>query len=180
MLEPSWYVVATKPRQELVALENLERQGYRVQLPKVELRKRRRGKWQEVIEPLFPGYLFVALAAGVDDTAPIRSTAGCVGLVRFGGRQVPVPDEFIRPFLTTGARTSGEHEIVKSGEQIRLERGPFAGLLAVFDLPKGEDRAQILLEILGKARQVTVSVVTCPAYLASATSLKPYSWFCSF
>ena len=77
MSEPLWYLIATKPRQEAVALLNLERQGYRVQLPKVELRKRRRGKWQEVIEPLFPGYLFVALATGVDDTAPIRSTVGC-------------------------------------------------------------------------------------------------------
>ena len=80
----SWYVVATKLRQETVALQNLKRQSYEVFLPQITLRKRRRGKWQEVIEPLFPGYLFVALEAGVDDAAPIRSTLGCVGLVRFG------------------------------------------------------------------------------------------------
>lgn len=158
MSEPSWYVVATKPRQEAVALLNLERQGYRVLLPKLELRKRRRGGWQVVAEPLFPGYLFVALAAGIDDTAPIRSTVGCVGLVRFGGRQVPVPDEFIMPLLTMGTSVPGEQELFKSGEQVRLESGPFAGLLAVFDLPRGEDRAEVLLEILGKARPLTVSV----------------------
>ena len=158
MSEPLWYLIATKPRQEAVALLNLERQGYRVILPKLELRKRRRGRWKEVVEPLFPGYLFVALAAGVDDTAPIRSTVGCVGLVRFGGRQVPVPNEFIAPFLTVGASVAVEQELFKSGEQVRLESGPFAGLLAVFDLPKGKDRAQVLLELLGKARPLTVSV----------------------
>ena len=158
MSEPSWYVVATKPRQEVFALENLERQGYRVLLPKLELRKRRRGKWQEVVEPLFPGYLFVALAAGVDDAAPIRSTSGCVGLVRFGGRQVPVPDELMTPLFKIGTSIPVGQELFKSGEQLRLESGPFAGLLAVFDLPKGRDRAQVLLKILGKARPLTVSV----------------------
>ena len=154
----SWYVVATKLRQETVALQNLKRQSYGVFLPQITLRKRRRGKWQEVIEPLFPGYLFVALEAGVDDTAPIRSTLGCVGLVRFGGRQVPVPDEFMVPLLKIGSGLPVEEDLFKSGEQVRLEGGPFAGLLAVFDLPKGEDRAQVLLEVLGTARPLTVPI----------------------
>ena len=136
----------------------MERQGYETFLPQITLRKRRRGKWLELVEPLFPGYLFVALEAGVDDAAPIRSTLGCVGLVRFGGRQVPVPDGVIMALLTMGTSAPVEQELFKSGEQVRLESGPFAGLLAVFDLPKGEDRAQVLLELLGKARPLTVSV----------------------
>ena len=154
----SWFVVAAKPRQEAVALQNLERQGYEAFLPQIKLRKRRRGRWQEVLEPLFPGYLFVALAAGVDDAAPIRSTVGCVGLVRFGQRQVPLPDEFVMPLMSLGVNVSVAQELFTKGEQVRLERGPFAGLLAVFDLPKGDDRAQVLLEVLGKARPLTVPV----------------------
>jgi len=80
----AWYVVATRPRQESVARDHLTRQGYSVLLPEISLKKRRQSRWVVVIEPLFPGYLFVQLAFGQDDTAPIRSTRGCRDLVRFG------------------------------------------------------------------------------------------------
>ena len=43
-----------------------------------------------------------------------------------------------------------------AGETVRIEGGPFAGLTAVFDIPKGDDRAQVLLEMLGKVQQVLV------------------------
>ena len=64
-----WYVIQTKPRQESVAIENLERQGYAAYCPKMAQAKRRRQRqrWQKVIEPLFPRYLFVQLAMGIDD-----------------------------------------------------------------------------------------------------------------
>ena len=78
--------------------------------------------------------------------------------MRFGGRQVPVPDEFMVPLLKIGSGLPVEEDLFKSGEQVRLEGGPFAGLLAVFDLPKGEDRAQVLLEVLGTARPLTVPI----------------------
>ena len=49
-----WYAVHARPRQEAVAELNLKRQGYRTYLPRILLRKRRRGKWARVVEPLFP------------------------------------------------------------------------------------------------------------------------------
>ena len=51
----AWYVVATKSRDEGIAKVNLERQGYLVFLPTISLKKRRRGHWTPVTEPLFPG-----------------------------------------------------------------------------------------------------------------------------
>ena len=90
-----WYAVATKARDEAIAKANLERQDYQVFLPVISLKKRRRGRWMPVTEPLFPGYLFVSLVLGADDPAPIRSTVGCIGLVRFGQTHTPVPSSFI-------------------------------------------------------------------------------------
>ena len=102
----NWYAVATRPRMEGAARENLERQGYGVCLPELRLRKRRQGRWQDVNEPLFPGYLFVALDLAVDNTAPIRSTVGVRGLVRFGLRSPPMPAGSVEMFLgnTRGRR----------------------------------------------------------------------------
>ena len=39
---------------------------------------------------------------------------------------------------------------------MRIVNGPFAGLTAVFDLPKDDGRAQALIEMLDKVEQVVV------------------------
>ena len=38
-----WYLIHTKPRQEVCALENLQRQGYECYLPQLVLEKLRNG-----------------------------------------------------------------------------------------------------------------------------------------
>ena len=154
----SWYVVVTKPREEVAAKANLERQGYTVFLPTISLKKRRRGRWSPVTEPLFPSYLFVALTFGNDDPAPIRSTVGCVGLVRFGQTYTPVPAELIASLKAAAATDGMAKAPFTSGDTVRLVSGPFAGLEAVYDMPKGEDRALVLLELLGKVQRLTVEI----------------------
>ena len=155
-----WYTVATKSRDEAVAKANLERQGYEVFLPTIGLKKRRRGRWTLVVEPLFPGYLFVSLVMGADDPAPIRSTLGCVGLVRFGHTYSPVPGEIIATLQASASvAVSGDaDQPFTTGDKVRLVSGPFAGIEAVFDMARGADRARILLELLGKVQRVTVDI----------------------
>ena len=153
---PQWFPVATKPRSEVIARDNLERQGFAVCAPTIQLRKRRKDGWQQVTEPMFPGYVFVALRLGVDDIAPIRSTRGCLSLVRFGGAHVPVPDSVMQPLLQLGASAQEAAEDFKVGERVRIEDGPFAGVEAVFQMKKGEDRVQLLITMLGKAQSVWV------------------------
>jgi transcriptional antiterminator RfaH len=152
-----WYAVATKARDEAVAKANLERQDYQVLLPTISLKKRRRGRWTSVIEPLFPGYLFVSLVLGADDPAPIRSTVGCIGLVRFGQAHTPVPSSLIAALQGTLDGAVDAPLPFSQGDKVRVIAGPFAGLEAVFDMPRGEDRAQVLLELLGKVQRLTVS-----------------------
>lgn len=153
---PLWYAVATKARDEAIAKANLERQDYPVFLPTISLKKRRRGRWMPVTEPLFPGYLFVSLALGADDPAPIRSTVGCIGLVRFGQTHTPVPSSLIAALQGTSDSAIDASLPFGQGDEVRIIAGPFAGLEAVFDMPRGEDRAQVLLELLGKVQRLTV------------------------
>ena len=154
--ERAWYVVATRPRQESVARDHLTRQGYRVLLPEIGLKKRHKNRWVAVVEPLFPGYLFVQIAFGQDDAAPIRSTRGCRDLVRFGKHHPPVPAMVLNALMGLAASVKECGPLFTAGETVRIENGPFAGLTAVFDMPKGDDRAQVLLEMLGNIQQVVV------------------------
>ena len=154
----NWYVVATKTREEETARINLERQGYSVFLPKLSLKKRRKGHWQVVTESLFPGYLFVALELGEDDPAPIQSTVGCIGLVRFAHVYTPVPGELIKSLQAAAFETDDVKAPFEPGDKVHFVSGPFAGIEAVFDMARGGDRAQVLIEMLGKVQRIIVGI----------------------
>jgi len=155
-----WYVIQAKPRQEAVAEENLQRQGFEVYLPRLVQPRRRRGKWQDVVEPLFPRYLFIQLEMGIDDTSTIRSTKGVARIVRFSDYPVPLPEGFVE-FLRAhedparGAQVPDRPQF-QAGERVRILAGPFAGLEGIYNEPSGDQRVVILLDLLGKQNRVAL------------------------
>ena len=156
-----WYAVSCKPRQEAVAEENLQRQGFNVYLPRIQVRRRRRGQWLDIVEALFPRYLFILIDPVQRSTAPVRSTRGVVGLVRFGGKPAEVPANVISELMRREDSTSGLHLDSRvqfcAGDSIKLVEGPLAGMEGVFNQEDGERRVIVLLELLGQANKVTVS-----------------------
>ena len=160
----SWLLVATKPRSEFVAGQHLEMQGFQVCLPQIILRKRKQGSWQQVTEPMFPGYVFVGVVLGEQDIAPIRSTQGCRQLVRFGGHLVPIPDELIEQFMDHAKLPLEISQSFKKGQVVRIEDGAFAGLEGIFEQSKGVERVELLLTVLGAVRsvQVSASIIGAP------------------
>ena len=156
-----WYAVCCKPRQEAVAEVNLARQGFRVYLPRIRVRQRRRGHWTDAVEVLFPRYAFIRVDPMLRSTAVVRSTRGAVGLVRFGGQPAVVPDAVMDALFQREDTASGLHleqrASFKSGDAIKLIDGPLIGLEGVFAEQDGEKRAIVLLELLGKANRVVVS-----------------------
>ena len=158
----AWYVVATKPRQEVVAQEHLQRQGYAVLLPMLRLRKRQRGKWHEVTEPTFPGYVFVGLELGCDDMAPIRSTQGCRDLVRFGQQPAVVHKDIVKALQMGNSARGASGDEVKDpfspGDLVAIEDGPFQGLSAIYCMNKGADRVQVLITLLGRSQYLNLHV----------------------
>lgn len=157
---PFWYSVWCKPRQELVAEENLQRQGFRVYLPRLLTKQRRRGKWIDVIEALFPRYLFVQVDPVARSMAPIRSTRGAIGLVSFGREPAVVPNEMVNMIMQREDEALGlrrdERPLFASGDPIRLADGPLAGMEGLFAEEDGEQRVLVLLELLGKTNRISV------------------------
>ncbi|MGK0418224.1 MAG: transcriptional antiterminator RfaH [Halopseudomonas sp.] len=143
---------------ESAARDNLERQGYEVCLPEIRVRKRRGGRWQSVVEPLFPGYLFVALDLESDNTAPIKSTVGVRGLVRFGLRSPRMPAGSVEMLRDNAAGVEAAPLPFATGDSVRIVRGPFAGLEAVYQMRRGEERVQVLLAMLGREHLIGVEI----------------------
>jgi transcriptional antiterminator RfaH len=157
----NWYVVQTKPHKEDLATDNLQRQGFTAYCPHTMQAKRRRQCWQKVIEPLFPRYLFVQLDVGVDNFAPIRSTLGVIGLVRFGNQPAVMPlsaIEAIQQQEQTIVDNCDEHPRWSKGDLVEILDGPFAGLRGIFQRKEGIERVSLLLGILGQENRLTINV----------------------
>jgi transcriptional antiterminator RfaH len=157
-----WYAVHSKPRQEATAELNLQRQGFTTYLPRIRVRKLRRGEWVKAVEPLFPRYLFIQLDPAVDNTAPVRSTRGAVGLVRIGNDLRPVPDDVIA-YLKLAEDSAGHLRLVddwphRPGDRVQILQGPFAGLTGVYQMQLAECRALLLIELLGRHNEVQVDL----------------------
>lgn len=161
-MSTQWFAVQSKPRQESTAKEQLQRQGYAVYLPMMTVRKRRRAAWIRSVEPLFLRYLFVNANISEQSLAPIRSTVGVSGLVRFGNVLRPVPDAVVHYLQQAEAAQSavpGEDSWpFRAGDKVAVLEGPFAGLTAVFEGAEPEARAMILIELLGRQNTVEVPI----------------------
>ncbi|RUO80280.1 transcription/translation regulatory transformer protein RfaH [Idiomarina tyrosinivorans] len=148
-----WFVVKTKPKQEQRALANLEHQGMEAFLPKLSQQRVQRGKRKVVLEPMFPGYLFVQLPNFDEQFYKIKNTFGVASLVRFGDHTPTIPDSWVQQLKAT--TTERDDFAPKVGDTVEIEQGPFAGLSAKIVGLDGESRCMVLLEFLQK--QVTAS-----------------------
>ncbi len=145
-----WYLIHSKPKDEKVAQENLERQGYETYLPLILGRTKRRGKTTKSIQPMFPRYLFIHLSDQTDDWGPIRSTLGVSSLVRFGMTPAKVPDVLINS-LKQNENSQGIHELpnksLSPGDKLLIVEGLFEGYEATLFSKKSDDRVVVLLKI---------------------------------
>ena len=155
----SWYLINSKPRQEKLAREQLERQGYQTYLPFTTVRRRRRGRAYSEPGPMFPRYLFIHLSDETDDWSPIRSTIGVANLVRFGQVPARVPDSLIESLKTredeSGLFVIPEPEFGK-GDKVRIAEGPFEGYEAMFQSKNSRDRVSLLIKVIEKFVNIEV------------------------
>ncbi len=159
-MQEKWYVIHTKPRQEDIACTNLENQGFEVYLPLLQGTKRLRGKWQEVVEPMFPRYLFIHLTMYVDNIAPVRSTRGVSNFVRFGELPTPLPDGFVEHLKELEDPRLGfirkDPPPFKKGDKATIVDGPLAGLTGIVQARSGQERVILLLNMLGRPQKIVV------------------------
>jgi transcriptional antiterminator RfaH len=162
-LTKNWYVIHTKPRQEQRALSNLKQQGYECYLPLIAIEKLTRERVFVIEEPLFPRYLFISLDASRygQNWSPIRSTWGVSGLVSFGSEPAKINSGLIDLLRQQEQGLSEEPQrLFSAGESLLVADGPFAGLQAVYQMASGENRAMVLIELMGKSAQMQIAPVS--------------------
>ena len=146
-----WYLVKTKPRQEKIAIQNLENQDFRVYCPRAKINKK------NVV--LFPGYLFIQLDEEVENWSPIRSTKGVLNFVKFGLNFAKIPDNIIA-FIKANEKLTSEKiknlNDFEVGENVMIVDGVFKNYIGIFKSLKSDDRVILLMNMLGQQQSINI------------------------
>jgi len=153
MSESRWYVIRTKVGCEILAEERLQDQDYLVYCPRLMSRRRRLGRRVHMVSPLFPQYLFLQLAIGIQDLAPAKSTKGVLGLVRFGEEYAVVPStviEGLRRHEDPSMQLRRIEDPLQPQSRVRIIGGVFNHWQGIFLSESPDDRVTVLLNLLGR------------------------------
>jgi transcriptional antiterminator RfaH len=167
-----WYLIHTKPSHEALAQANLERQGFGVYFPRALQSVQVRQGCRERIVPLFPRYLFLQVHASEQALAPVRSTVGVSGIVRFGSEYTVVPDRVVEELQARADRETGLHRLKSSifarGTPVTVSFGSCDAIEGVFEREAGAERVVVLLNLLGQDASVCVPIGSVYARGASS------------
>jgi transcription elongation factor/antiterminator RfaH len=153
-----WYVARTQPHREIQAMRHLQNQSFRVFLPRY-LKSRRHGrKFETVLAPLFPRYMFIMLDLNRERWRSVNGTLGVDRLLMRRGIPECVPHGLVEQ-LANAATEEGVVRCLQSlaaGETVRVVAGPFADFIGRLEQLDDHDRVRVLLDILGGKIPVTV------------------------
>lgn len=154
-----WFVIQTKPANEIRVEMNLSNQGIETFLPRYEEFQYCGGKMVQRVRPLFPNYLFVTLDLDLH-YYKVKWTRGVNKILGNGFEPLPVSDRVVE---TIRSRT-GEGNLVKledewkEGDLVQISSGPFKDLTGVFQRKISEKgRVWILLNLIGVDVPVQIS-----------------------
>lgn len=137
-------------------LDRIKELDFEVYLPLLKVWNQWSDRKKEVEKPLIPGYIFCRI--DIKDRIPILQILGVLGVLRIGGKWVPIPDdqiETLQMFLKN-SETLLPEAAVQKGEQVKVFRGAFAGAIGtVLDI-KGKTRLVLRLDSLQLAYSVEI------------------------
>ena len=156
-----WRCIRGKPKGEHLAAQHLRGAGFDAFCPRIRhQRQTKRGKvW--FVEALFPGYLFAKFA-------PLKLRQ--VAASPFVSQVLTFMDDFgaVPENVITELRTAVDEQEtitvnteIKAGDTVDIVAGPMRGhAVTVTRVLPGAERVRVLLEFLGSAHEVEVSILT--------------------
>jgi transcription antitermination factor NusG len=148
-----WWVISTKPNRERYAQRHLDLRQCTTYLP--IFRNISSGR----VEPLFPKYLFVQPDA-TGQWRFLRSTFGVAGLILRGGSPDVLPSEFVDSLR--GQERNGlvvlDSSRFRFNSQVRVVGGAMTGHTGIYRGMSRKERCDVLFQILGSQRVVSVPV----------------------
>jgi len=128
-----WYLLYTKPSHEDQVAKRLGDSGFEVFNPRLKERRQIRGKIKEVTGSLFPCYIFVRFNL-CESLRLVKYTRGVRKVVGSDVFPTAVSDSIIETILARSedGYVNIEPRTFKTGDNVEILGGPFAGIEALF------------------------------------------------
>jgi transcriptional antiterminator RfaH len=145
-----WYAIYTKPNKEDSITVRLQDIGIEILNPKIKSKKFKSSRLIEVIEPLFPCYLF----ANFEKNKYFHLIKYTRGVRYIVGKNNPlsVHEEIIRSIkerMVHGNIIIPKPQHFERGDRVMIKDGPFRDFYGIFEREiRGSERVMILLEAL--------------------------------
>jgi transcriptional antiterminator RfaH len=155
----SWIVARNKPNQDKIALINLERQNFEFFQPTFKTMSKIQNKFKEIIKPVFPGYIFIAINLEENNWHKINNTRGISSIIVFGNKIPLIRSELIEALkhrfsLDNIPKEANPFEV---GMNAEITNGPFAQLIGKIEEIDAHQRIWILLDILGTQTRLSIN-----------------------
>lgn len=160
-----WFVVATKPARDALAVEQLENQAFEIFAPKRKATIRRARRLITREAPLFPGYVFVRMQPEAVRWQAINGTLGVKYILTQDERPVPLPEGFVEA-LAAHAGPSGLVTYapgLKVGDAVTLMSGPFANEVGELIAMDDRGRVEVLMRFVSSMAVKTTQDNLLPA-----------------
>jgi len=154
-----WFVVHTQSRGERRAVHHLKNQNFDTYLPYCRKQVRHGRKTKTVLQPIFPGYVFVRMDTNCQRWHAINSTVGVRSLVEFGDGPHPIDSaiiETLRSREDDGGCVNLLPEDLNQGDTVRIREGALADYTALLEEISDEKRVFLLLDLMGQKVRVRV------------------------
>jgi transcriptional antiterminator RfaH len=158
----AWYVMYTNPKKEAFVNGQFLDRGLETFFPYLQFD---RGYGRGIrIEPFFPNYVFFYTDLHSRRAYDLSYMPGVRGIVRFDSMPAVVPEgllaslrQRLEPYEQRVLKKT--EWLFKPGDKVLITSGPFEGLEAVFEHGRsGQERAQILLKMLGSVTRAEIDV----------------------
>jgi transcription antitermination factor NusG len=154
----NWHALHTRHQHEKGVTQALTNKGHNVFLPLYGATHLWRGRPTQLQLPLFPGYLFIQ--GGIDRQLQILTTAGVIGIVKFGDVPATVPAEQIaavRRIVETSSPVE-PHSFLKRGDRVMVTSGSLQGIEGILIRTKGTFRLVVSMDMLGRSASVEIDI----------------------
>ena len=156
--EKSWYAIRTRPRFEKKVVGELQYKEVETFLPLSNVTRQWSDRKAQVQLPIFPGYVFVRIAASLPNRVTILRTNGVLNFV--GPRDVgaPINDEEIesvRAIVGQGVEFE-PYPYLHTGDKVCIRGGPLEGVTGVLEAINGDKSLVISVNLIQRSISMRV------------------------
>jgi transcription termination/antitermination protein NusG len=158
-IDRSWFAIETRPRHEKRVAAGLKEKGIDAFLPLISAMHKWSDRRRMVQLPLFPGYVFVRIANGLNIRVSVLRTSGVqkfVGALKVG---TPIPECQIAAIRTIVEQKIPFtlHPFLSIGRRVRLRGGSLDGIEGILLAKNGDQSLLVSVELIQRSVAMRVA-----------------------